>query len=150
VSAPVAGALSDVVVTAVFHKTGGPPGGGYGIIVRDQGPGPRDGINQDGDFYVAETGDRGEVGIWRRNADHWVDLVPWTPSDVVHVGGTTNELMLRAQGSQLTFVVNGHEVASVSDATLQSGRVGAFVGGDFNEVRLDRFNVEILPVGVAP
>jgi hypothetical protein len=146
----VDGLLADVVVTADFHKTGGPPGGGYGIIVRDQGPGPRDGLSQDGDFYVAEAGDRGEVGIWRRSADHWVDLVPWTPSDAVHPGGTTNELMLRAQGSQLTFVVNGRQVATVSDATLQSGRVGAFVGGDFNEVRVDRFNVEIPPAGVAP
>ena len=139
-----------VTVTAAFHKTGGPPGGGYGIIVRDQGPGPRDGSNQGGYFYVAEVGDVGEVGIWRHDDDHWVDLLPWTRSDAVNIGGTTNELTLNAQGQRLTFLVNGREVATVADNALANGRVGAFVGGDLNDVRLDRFTVEIPPAGVAP
>jgi signal peptidase I len=150
IAAPVPDVYADVQVTAMFHKIGGPPGGGYGIIVRDEGPGPRDGINQGGRYYVAEVGDRGEVGIWRRENDHWVDLQPWTRSEAVFVGGTTNELTLRAQGSKLTFAVNGHDVSSVSDGALASGRVGAFVGGDFNEVILDRFTIEVPPAGVAP
>jgi len=63
------GQLRDVLVTATFHKADGPPGGGYGIIVRDQGPGSRDGLNQGGHYYVLEVGDSGEVGIWRRDED---------------------------------------------------------------------------------
>jgi hypothetical protein len=149
VAAPVPDLYTDVQVTATFHKVGGPPGGGYGIIVRAEGPAPLDGTNQGGRYYVAEVGDRGEVGIWRRENDHWVDLQPWTRTDAVFGGGTSNELMLRAQGSMLTFAVNGQEVASISDGTLPNGRVGAFVGGDFNEVILDRFTVEV-PPAVAP
>ena len=45
---------------------------------------------------------------------------------------------VRAIGDRLTFSVNGIELASVQDATLPAGGVGVFVGGDYNEVALDR------------
>jgi signal peptidase I len=150
VAAPIEGDLTDVFVSAAFHKIGGPPGGGYGIIARDEGPGPRDGVNQGGRFYVAAVGDRGEFGIWRREDDHWVDIVPWTPSAAVHPGGTTNELTLRAVGQRLTFLVNGIQATTVEDAALPGGQVGAFVGGDSNDVVLDRFTVQLPPTTVTP
>jgi hypothetical protein len=143
IGAPMTESLRDVVVTASFRKVRGPPGGGYGVIVRDQGPGPRDGLNQEGRYYVLEVGDRGEVGIWRREEDHWVDLLPWTPSEAVRPGDAANELQVQAMGSQLVFRVNGTEVAKVEDSVLPEGGVGVFVGGDFNEVLLDRFIVQV-------
>src|SRR5207248_8147114 len=48
IGAPGMGPVRDTIVTASFRKVGGPPGGGYGIIVRDQWPGPRDGRSQIG------------------------------------------------------------------------------------------------------
>jgi hypothetical protein len=143
IGAPLLTRLRDTMVAATFHKVGGPAGGGYGIIVRDQGPGPRDGVNQQGHYYVLEAGDRGEIGVWRRESDRWVDLVPWTPSEAVRPGGAANELMIRAFGSQLSFIVNGIPVANVADTALADGAVGVFVGGDFNEVVLDRFVVQV-------
>jgi hypothetical protein len=143
VAAPLQTTYTDVAVNAAFHKIGGPPGGGYGIIVRDEGPAPRDGVDQSGRFYVAEVSDRGEIGVWRREHDHWVELLPWTPSAAVHPGGTSNELAVRAVGQRLTLFVNGLETATLLDAALSSGRVGAFVGGDYNEVVLDRFTVQL-------
>jgi hypothetical protein len=92
---------------------------------------------------VLEAGDRGEFGIWRRDGDHWVDLVPWTPSASVRPDGSSNDLTARALGNQLTFTINGTEVASVRDGLLAAGGVGVFVGGDFNEVALDRFTVDV-------
>ena len=134
--------LRDVVVAGTFRKVGGPPGGGYGLIVRDQGPGPRDGVGQGGRYYVLEVGDRGEVGIWRREGDHWEDLLPWSPSDAVRPGAEPNVLSVRAIGPRLTFVVNGTQVASLEDATLPAGGVGVFLGGDGNEGRLEWLVVE--------
>jgi len=142
VGAPLKEPVTDAVVSATFRKLAGPAGGGYGLIVRDQGPGPRDGAAQEGNFYVAEAGDRGEFGIWRRELDRWIDIVPWTRTDAVHASGTANTLTVRAIGNQLTFLINGTEVASRTDATLPSGGVGAFVGGDGNVVALDRFTVQ--------
>jgi uncharacterized protein DUF4388 len=134
--------MGDVVVSATFRKTGGPPGGGYGLIIRDQGPEPRDGVSQEMTAYVMETGDLGEYGVWRRDGDHWVDLVPWMRSSSVRSGGSPNELTVRAVGDQLTFSVNGAEVANVTDDALITGRVGLFVGGDNNEVAVDHFSVQ--------
>ena len=51
--------------------------------------------------------------------------------------------MVRALGVQMTFNVNGMQVAVVEDDTLASGGVGIFVGGDYNEVALDHFSVQL-------
>jgi hypothetical protein len=142
IGAPIAAPLRDVVATARFRKVGGPPGGGYGLIVRDQDPGRRDGINQGGRYYVLEVGDRGELGIWRREAEHWVELIPWTPSDAVRPGDAANELTVRAVGQRLTFLVNGTAVASQADPVLPEGGVGIFVGGDFNEAVLEHLLIQ--------
>jgi hypothetical protein len=146
VAAPIEATFRDVVVTATFRKVGGPPGGGYGLIVRDEGPGPRDGISQGGRYYVLEAGDRGEFGIWRREGDRWVDLIPWTKTAAIRPGGAANDLVVRAIGPQLSFLVNGFEVATHLDtgpAALREGAVGVFVGGDLNEVLLERFAVQV-------
>jgi hypothetical protein len=142
IGAPLTESLRDVIMTATFRKVGGPPGGGYGLIVRDQGPGPRDGITQGGRYYVLEAGDRGELGIWRRDGDRWIELLPWTASAAVRPGDVANELTVQAIGPRLSFVVNGADVASLEDPTLEDGSVGIFVGGDLNEVVLERLIVQ--------
>jgi len=142
VGAPIDQPPSDVIVSATFRKTGGPPGGGYGLVLRDQGPVPRDGANQTMSAYVFEAGDVGEFGIWRRDGGHWVDLVSWSPSAIVRPGGSPNDLAVRAVGKRFTFTINGTQVASIDDGVLTAGGVGVFVGGDFNEVALDHFTVE--------
>jgi LPXTG-site transpeptidase (sortase) family protein len=141
IAAPVSVPLRDVVMTARFHKVGGPPGGGYGLILRDQEPTARDGVRQTGRYYVLEVGDRGQIGVWRRDEDHWVELLPWTSSDVVHPGNEPNELEAWASGPRLTLLVNGVQVASRVDDALASGGVGVFVGGDGNDVALERLSV---------
>jgi hypothetical protein len=143
VGVPLERVPSDVVVSGTFRKTGGPPGGGYGLVVRDQGPGPADGTNQTFNAYVLEASDTGEYGIWRRDSDHWVDLVPWTPSPAVRSGGSPNDLSVKAIGEHLSFTINGAEVASIQDDALPDGNIGVFVGGDYNEVALDHFSVEV-------
>jgi len=108
------------------------------LLVRDATETPRDGRNQFGRYYVFEVGDRGEVGVWLRDGDRWVDLMTWTASDAVHPGSTANELTVTAIGERLSFLVNGIPVASQTDTLLHAGAAGIFVGGDGNEVALDR------------
>src|SRR5207253_357007 len=111
--------------------------------VRAQGA-PLDGTAQGGRYYVFEVGDRGEVGAWRREEDHWVDLLTWTASSAVHAGASENRLDVQLRGAQLTFSVNDAQVAQLSDATLTSGAVGVFVGGDGNQVVLEHFVISSL------
>jgi hypothetical protein len=144
VGAPIPGTFRDVEASATFHKVGGPPGGGYGLILRDQGPGPRDGRDQGGRYYVLEVGDRGEVGIFRRDVDHWTDLIPFGPSTAVKPGGESNSLTARAVGPRLTLLVNGVRVADFVDTAIAEGGVGVYVAGDGNEVVLERAVFEAL------
>jgi hypothetical protein len=134
--------LRDVLVSATFHKTSGPPGGGFGIIVRDQGPPPRDGLNQVGAYYVLEVGDLGQVGIWRREDDQWREILGWTASTAVHPGAAENTLVVRTSGEQLTLAVNGTQVATRTDAVLSQGGVGLFLGGDQNQAVLTQLTIQ--------
>ena len=142
ISAPVAQTPNDVVVSATLRKVSGPIGGGYGIILRDQGPLPQEGTRQDGRYYVLEVGDKGEVGIWRRESDHWVDVLPWQHSDIVKTDSSTNELTVRAIGNTLSLFVNGTQVTTRTDDALTFGSVGLFVGGDGNHVAVEHFSVQ--------
>jgi hypothetical protein len=144
IRAPLASVVDDVVISGIFRKTGGPPGGGYGLIVRDQRRNPSDGVDQSGDFLVAAVGDRGEVGVWRRAGRRWLDLLPWTASSSVRSGSSQNELRVRANGSRLYFDVNAVPVADL-EVPLQSGQVGLFVGGDQNQVLVEKLVVQPLP-----
>jgi hypothetical protein len=143
IGAPWSERVQDVVVTATFRKSGGPPGGKYGLIVRDQGPGPRDGLNQAGNFYALVVNDRAEFTIARREDVDWVELVPWTPSDAVRPGNTPNELVALAIGSHIGLAVNGTLVFSVTDDALDRGAVGIYVNGSGTEVEVESFLVEV-------
>jgi hypothetical protein len=139
ITAPSGPSFTNGAVLGLFRKVAGPVGGGYGLIVRAQGP--LDGSDQGGRYYIFEVGDKGEVGAWRRESDQWVDLLPWQASAAVNAGAAENRLRVVAAGSQFTFSVNDTPVAQVSDATLASGGVGVFTGGDGNQVLLERFTV---------
>jgi hypothetical protein len=141
IRAPLQQPPSDLEVTARFRKIAGPAGGGYGVIVREQGPPGAAFLSQTGQFYVLEVSDRGEVGIWRRDGDEWIGLLSWTSSDAVRPGLEPNELAARAFGDRLTLVVNGITVRELTDGTLRGGNVGLFVGGDGNEVEAEQFTV---------
>jgi hypothetical protein len=143
IGAPIPDEPGDVDVTGTFRKVGGPPGGGYGLVLRDQGPGRQDGLAQSGQFYVFEVGEGDKVGVWRRDDDHWVDLLPWTPSEAVHPGMAQNQVRVTAIGERMSFFVNGTLITSLPDTILRRGAAGIFVGGDGNEVTLERFTIQV-------
>jgi hypothetical protein len=144
IQAPNSAGTANVSVTMRYRKVSGPPGGGVGVILRDQDPAGRDGLDQGGRFYVLEVSDRGEVGIWRREVDTWIDLVVWTRSDAVQPATAGNVIEARANRDRLTLLVNGREAATATDAVLTSGGVGVFLGGDDNEAALEQLTVQSL------
>jgi hypothetical protein len=94
---------------------------------------------------VFVVNDAGELGIWRRDGERWIDLVPWTPHQAVQREDATNILSVSAVGPRFTFGVNGVEVADVTDATLREGGVGVYTSGDFNDVLVERLVVQQAP-----
>ena len=145
VGAPGLSALGDVRVSATFRKTAGAAGAGYGLIVHDQQTAVRDGIDQSGSYYVFAVSDRGEFGAWRRAADRWIELVPWTPSPAVRPAGGENTLTVAAIGDTMMFAANGTALTTQIDSTLSGGGVGIFAAGDG-----DHFLLNSLVVSAAP
>jgi hypothetical protein len=144
VGAPLPGAVAEVVATATFAKNTGPQGGGYGLVLRDQGLSPLDGQAQDGRFLLFEVGDRGEVSIWQRERTRWAAVMPWTYSDAVRPGLAENELKVIGHEDQVSFVVNGQQVAGLVYTALPTqGGVGVFLGGDLNEVTISHLSVQV-------
>lgn len=47
-------------------------------------------------------------------------------TDLIHPVGQSNEITLVAQGSRLTFYINGHYLNSATDSTYSSGKIGVF------------------------
>lgn len=141
---PLTQTVRDVTVSASFHKVGGPPGGGYGLILRDQSPSSqRDGHDQSGTYLVFEVGDMGDIGVWQRDQTHWIDIIPWRRAETVHTDLASNTLVVTARGSQLIFQVNGQVVADLNyDKVPLSGGVGLFVGGDLNDVALEQLRID--------
>jgi hypothetical protein len=144
-AAPLPAPEGDVIISARFRKTAGPPGGGYGLVVRDQGSSTLDGQNQYGRFLVLEINDQGDIGIWQREQSRWLEVVPWTRSDAVRTGTQPNELAVKTEGPALQFIVNGSQVADLRYHGLPNdGGVGIFVGGNLNEVALEWLRIEHL------
>jgi Uncharacterized protein conserved in bacteria (DUF2334) len=143
VTAPLAAETpDDFIVSAIFRKAGGPPGGGFGLIVHQQSPDILDGRDQSGRYQVVEVGDLGEIGVWRREQEKWVELQEWTPSNAVHSGLAENELTVEVSGPRMRIYVNGVEAATIEDNVLRGGMVGLFAGGDGNDVEVSRVRVQ--------
>jgi hypothetical protein len=113
------------------------------VIVREQASEAAGAVGPRDRYYLLEVGDRGEIGIWRRDGQRWIDLYPWTPSAAVHPGDAANELMVRASGPRLTLSVNGAQVAEIEDPALSEGRVGVFAGGEQNEVIVEQILIQV-------
>ena|SRR6266508_1744582 len=144
IRAPAGQSFRDLVVMGTFRKVGGPAGGYYGLIVRDEGSDPADAANPGARYYVLAAGDRGEISIWHREGDRSIDLLPWVSSGTVHIGDGANQLAARVVGQRLTFLVNGIQVAEVLDPEPRVGGVGIYVAGDSNEVALNQFVVQVI------
>jgi len=144
VGVPGVGGQRDVSVTVSFRKLEAGQGAGFGVIVRDRGPEPRDGLNQLGLYFVLKTGDRTEVDAWRRENDRWIDLLPLTQSGALRQGRELNHLTVIALGERLHLFVNGTEAASVLDPAPNAGGIGLFVHGDYTHVLVERVIVQTI------
>ncbi len=85
----------------------------YGVTFRQ---------NEDLESYVIEIGNDGLYSV-AAFTDDWVMLQDWTFSKAIKIG-ETNELSIRAEGSLMTFWVNGEILTSIEDDALDNGSIG--------------------------
>lgn len=83
-----------------------------------------------GSAYIFQISLDGEYSIWKQVAGSWSWIQSWTTSLDIQPG--VNVLRATAQGSALSFYINGTLVWSGNDSSLAGGRIGlgGYTGGD--------------------
>jgi hypothetical protein len=85
----------------------------YGVAFRE---------NSELHTYAFEIGNDGLYSVQLYDGE-WKTLKAWSSTDAINVG-ETNELMVIADGTTLTFFVNGEQLTTLEDDTLAAGTVG--------------------------
>ena len=118
--------LSDFYLEATFDSGNCAGQDAYGMIVR--GPEHMAGVSFG--YVIAFTCD-GQLWVFRLDdADPFTstDLVSLTPTTAINAGANRRNTMgISAEGDTLTIYANGTQVAQVTDASYDAGRIGVFV-----------------------
>lgn len=118
---------------------GTPASTGFGLIVH----GERSKSNDLEDYaLLIYTGAETKYEIVKHKGGQQTALVPWTKSSVIHSGSDTNELEVRARGSELTFYVNGQFVDRITDSENFKGGVAGLYTSDTAEIAFDDLEIK--------
>ena len=102
----------------VKHEAGQNDLSGAGLLFRFA-----DGSNT----YLFRVSAAGTYHVGKWVGDAWTALAGWTSSPAVHAGVAENHLTVIADGTTLTFLVNGTQVTEITDSSFSTGRVGVAV-----------------------
>ncbi len=131
--------MSNFHLTVEASQVAGPDDNEYGVLVHMQDP---------QHFYQFSISGDGYYLIGKYDGDTWEPLSgdDWAMSEAIHQGNATNKLEIQCQGSQMTFWVNGVQLATVQDDKYSRGDIGLYAGSFFEpgvEIRFDNLLVEI-------
>lgn len=108
--------ITDFTVEVGAHLESANPDGSYAILFRYQDV-------KNYYSFVVRPGTR-SYEIVKLVGGKETDLVPWTTSDLINTGVTTNVLKVFANGPNLDVMVNGTNLTSTSDESFASGKIG--------------------------
>ncbi len=118
---------------------GTPPLTGYGLIVHGQKT--KTGGLEDYVLLIY-TGSEPQYEIIKHKGNTQTTVVPWTKSKIIRSGTNPNQLEVRAQGSELTFYINGQYVDRITDnENFKRGLAGLYTS-DTAEVAFDDLQIE--------
>lgn len=126
--------FADVRLEVDAGKLGGPDENRIGLICRSSGT--------DYYFFIITSDGYYGIGLFSGGQAVLLGQSEMLVSENINKGLAVNHLRADCAGDQLTFYVNGFQVAAVQDATLKSGDVGMLVGTFANpgvDVILDNF-----------
>ncbi len=112
--------FSDVRIEADAGKLGGPDSNRIGLVCRFK--------NDAYYFFLISSDGFYGIGVFAGGNGVLLGQSEMQPNENIKTGLAVNHLRAECNGTTLTFYVNGFEVASVQDATLQAGDVGLLAG----------------------
>jgi len=120
--------FSDFTLYVNATLTKGDPQNGYGVYIRGS-------ANANSDlatYYRFELYGDGAYGIYKgiisdNGQTGYTKLVDYTPSTAVNKAGKVNHIRITAQGSSLSFMVNGYQLQTLNDTSYAKGTIAFFV-----------------------
>lgn len=112
--------FDDVVIRAEARQVSGSDDNAYGLICRYQSPENFYAFLISGDGYYA-------IAKFQSGSENVVYLTEngqFQPSEEIHVGVASNELLVSCVGNQLSMEVNGAPLITVTDPTFVTGDIG--------------------------
>ena len=111
---------------------------GYGLIVHGQ----KSATSQLEDYaLLIFTGPQPQYEIIKHKAGVQTTVIPWTKSNLIQTGTSTNQLEARAKGSELSFYINGQYVNRITDNEIKKGVAGFYTSGT-SEVAFDDLEIK--------
>ncbi|HYJ46500.1 MAG TPA: hypothetical protein VEV81_07785 [Pyrinomonadaceae bacterium] len=128
---------ADVKVTA-RSVDGKSPEYGYGLVMHGK---TNSNSKLVGYGFLVYTGTGPKYEIVKFEDGNPSTLVKWESAAMLRTGTTPNQLEVRAQGSQLSFYINGQFVKSITDTSnITDGSVGLYTS-ETNEVAFDDMEI---------
>jgi len=105
-------------------------------------------VQDNGDSYGFRIDSDGNVAIEMFENEELITLVDWDLNDAVYTDGRTNHLTAICNGSQLSFIVNDIQVASVKDSTFTNGDLAlSAYSGESEPITVAFDNLEVQSIG---
>lgn len=112
---------------------------GFGVDCRIQG---------NGDGYGFRISSDGYAAIEKFENKELISLVEWDLNDAVYTDGRTNHLTAICNGSQLSFIVNDNQIATVVDSTFATGDLAlSAYSGESEPITVAFDNLEVQSSG---
>ncbi len=129
--------FGDSIVEVEATPTGGPDDNVYGVMT---------GFLDWSNYYLFMISGDGYFKFIKRENATWTQNDPWTKSEAIKQGKTTNLVQVKRQGDTLSFYANGVKLADYVDDSFPEGKVGIMAGttvcgGGNVTVSFDNFSV---------
>jgi hypothetical protein len=118
---------------------GTPANSGFGLIVH--GEKSKTGELEDYALLIY-TGQEPKYEIIEHKEGQQKAIIAWTGSSVIRTGSNTNQLEVRARGSELTFYINGQYIDRITDTENFKGGLAGLYTSDTAEVAFDDLEIK--------
>lgn len=127
------------VKVTVRSVDGSPSPTGYGLIVHGQ----RSKTGELEDYaLLIYSGTDPAYEVIKHKSGQQSTVVPWAKSSAIRTGTNTNQLEVRARGTELEFYINGDYVDKITDTENFKRGVVGFYTSDVTEVAFDDLEIK--------
>jgi hypothetical protein len=112
--------FNDVRIEVDAGKLGGPDENRIGLICRSDG--------KNYYFFLISSDGYYGLGIFKDGKAGLLGQIEMSSNRNIHIGAAVNHLRADCKGNDLTFYVNGFQLATIHDSTLTHGDVGLLAG----------------------